>query len=300
MKILYVGDPHYSSVNLSSRKDFYPDTMLEKTKQVMELTDKLKVDILIFGGDFCHTKRLSKKYENKLLTLFRQYPVLKASVIGNHDCNFGKSETVNETSLGTFFLSDVFLPTPGTWVIENEKVIIVFFPYMEKIKEGKLELPKDKIKILCTHYYLNNKWGSKDILPEKFTNMFDYILLGHDHDIYPVTQVNRAKIIRPGSLGRGTKIKSNWKRDVMVAFIDTEKKIAEYIKLNVKPASEIFSKERLKLEHAIKESRLKNQFLKIPDLNKFKDPSLILDKMPLESNLKDRVKIWFTEFGIVN
>lgn len=301
MKIIFVGDPHYTSVNVSSRKDFYPDTILGKTKQVLDMCNKLEVDLLVFGGDFCHTKRLGKTYENRLLDLFRAYDVQKACVIGNHDEYHGLPSTIMRTPLGSFFLSGVFLPEPGEWTIETDDVLMVFFPYVANVSEMTLpDFPDGKIKILFSHYYLSNSWGSPDNIPHEFVDKFDYAFLGHDHDIYDIKKLERVTIIRPGSLGRGTKGQSNWVRDVAVAYLDTDEGNPRYIRIEAQPADKIFSKERLELDQAVKNTKLVEQLAGKGAVAVKRDPDEILKSMDITDELRDRTRHWFTEFGILN
>lgn len=298
MKILLVGDPHYSSEQVLVRKDNYPETMLNKTEQTLELAKKLGADLYLVAGDFCHIKKFSLGYLNSLITLFRSYSIPKASVIGNHDIWYGKPETVCRSPLGTMFSSGVFLPKPGEWTVETDDCFILFLPYMLHELPPLHAFSSSKKLILATHYFYNRPDMPDNIL-EEYTQKFDYILLGHDHEGYPVQKVNKATIVRPGGLSRGTRHKSSITRPVQVAFIDTEKGTVEYIPLVYKPAEEIFNMSRLEREKKTRDSNIVRELTSSVSVSDGSDVLGILSKFDIPQDVKENTIGWLREGNII-
>lgn len=298
MRILFAQDLHYSASNIPTRRDNFPDTMLDKTEQMLEIGVQKQIDILLLGGDITHGPRLSTTYFNKLVALFRKYPFPKGTTIGNHDIFNGDPSTIDRTPLGTFLTDQTFIPTPGTWTYETEDTIIVFMPYMVNPVPFPLDNPKGKTTILVGHAYLPGKFSS-DNLPVEMTTLFDYIFLGHDHDFYMHELVNRSVVIRPGALSRGTRHQSNWDRTVQVAFLDTKERTIEYIPLKFKPAIEIFSQERLALEKKLRDTRAIDDFTKSVILEGSSDIPKIIESLKFAPEVKERIEVWLRSVGLL-
>jgi DNA repair exonuclease SbcCD nuclease subunit len=297
MKLLFFTDPHYSSEQIPTRKDNYPDVMLDKTRQVLELSEKLGIDLLICGGDFCHIKKFSMGYLNKLLMLFRSYSVNKACCIGNHDTWYGRPETVERSPLGVMFTSNTFLPKPGEWTIETEDTFILFLPFMTD-ELPPIHMHSTKKLILVGHYY-HNRPEFKENIPVEYMDQFDYVLLGHDHEAFPIERVGKAQVVRPGALSRGTRNKSSLVRPIQVAYIDTETGECKYIPLVYKPAEEVFSLQRMNREQTIRQSSLVDELNKNVSAASSEDVLGILEKMELEPKVKENTKYWLVEGGII-
>ena len=300
MRLSFFTDPHYSSVNLSNRLDYYPDTMIEETKEVLEASKRLRVDRVVIGGDFTHTARLSSAYITRLFDLFLSYDFDYSCVIGNHCCVGGDVRNIYKSPLGVFFAAKLFKPAPFDFFVKEDNHLLVFMPYMSKPVDMSPPLGCDEtINILFTHYYMPGKYR-EDNLPMSYTNYFDYIFLGHDHDPFPLERVNRAFIIRPGALSRGTRHQSNWVREPQFAFLDTERQEVRYCVIPHKPSKEIFSKKRMLYEDRIRESKnieaLAESFLKREAVN---DVSLLFNSMQLEGRVRERTGYWLRQFGLI-
>jgi len=299
MKLLFFTDPHYSATNLSCRKDDYPTTMLDKTRKVILLAEELGCDLITCGGDFGHTKRLTVAYLNQLFTIFKSSSIPMSCIIGNHDEYYGDPRTVEKSPLGAMFTSHVFMPRPGEWVFENDEVIMVFMPFMlEPPTDFTVANPSGKATILFAHYFFPGQYQT-EILPMNYTHEFDYIFLGHDHDTYPIERHNRALIIRPGALSRGTRVQSNWDRPIQVAYLDTETKECSYMEIESQPAEQIFSKERILVEKRLKESQIIDELSKSIALAGTSDVLGLLEAMEIEEGLKKRTVHWMKEFSIL-
>ena len=301
MKLLFVGDLHLSSENLSIRKDEYPSVILNKLEQTLDIGIEKKINMMIFGGDIFHNKKTSIGYFNKLLMLLRdeKYKFRKASTQGNHDMYNSKPETIEKTLLGTMYIDGTLLPKVGEWSIETDDTFILFLPYMLDERPPLHVNFQNKKTILVSHYFFNQPMFEKECIPNEYTQIFDFIMLGHDHGNYPIERVNKAMVIRPGALSRGTRHKDSFTRQVQVAFIDTETGEAEYIPLHVRPASEIFSIERMSRESAARESKLVSGLSESVSIQDGSDIEGLFESMPLEDKLKVNTKKGMIEGGII-
>ena len=302
MKILFATDMHYTASNIASRKDNYPKTMLDKTEQMLDIGESRKIDLLALGGDFTHSPELSKLYENKLIALYRKYSYHKACVAGNHDLYNADPGSISKTSLGTFYKSGIFTGDQDVYSVDD--AVLVFMPYMDseemikKFMDRNLMVGEGKKLILFAHYYMPGKYP-EDNLPEKLTHIFDYIFLGHDHDAAPPKKVNKAIVIQPGALSRGTRQQSNWNRPVQVAYLDTETNECEYIPLKYKPAEEVFDQKRMALEQRLKETKIIDELSKSIVLQESSDIPKIISELDLSDELKARVEEWLKSVAII-
>jgi len=299
MKFIFSTDHHNSSINISCRKDFYPDTIYEKQRFIIQKGEELGIDALLIGGDFFHNRRVSQEYVNRLNLLYRAASFVVGCDIGNHDCLLGDPAQVMKCPLGGLLTSGVFIPEPGKWVYETEDSIVVFLPFMIDLPEY-MELPKnDKTRILVAHAFYPGIYEAEN-LPDFYFKNFDYVLLGHDHDAYPLQRNQRSIVVRPGGLARGTRDKSNWRRKVRVFYVDTQyPETATFIEVPHKSAEEIFSKERILLEDRVKQSKVFDVLAKSVEATSDVDILALVDGFKLEPLVKERVVYWLREAALI-
>lgn len=88
MRLLAVGDLHLSDTGPAARTDNYITTCFDKLQQVKDIIERRKPDIVVFTGDFFHSKS-PKLISHYLVNSFNSYlssinlPVY--APIGNHD-----------------------------------------------------------------------------------------------------------------------------------------------------------------------------------------------------------------------
>jgi len=294
MKLLYWTDPHFTSMNLDVRRDDYPEALFTKAQRVMQLAIDEKVDLILCGGDLYHTKRIGKPYENRLIELLSDTPIRQACVVGNHDIYYDDPVTVSRGPLGTMFSAHVFDPQPPECLIEMDDCTLLMVPFTPKLEAFKVNSKKPVI--IAAHCFLDKGWDDH-FLPPELTNEADYILLGHDHVPYEMERRNRALIVRPGSLSRGTRHEPNWNRDVLVAIVDTVEQTARYEKIPCAAGDEIFSRERIQSEKTLQKARILEDLTtsvesgaSVPDL---------LAAMQMPDDVRHRVIHWLTEAAII-
>lgn len=297
MKIVFITDPHLTSSRLNVRKDFFPDTMADKLVQSLDIAMDKKADLWACGGDFRHGRSFSTPYLNKIASILKSYPIPKMCVLGNHDEENDDPVTVKDTPLGNLIVQGTVGPSWGEWVFETDDAICVFLPFM--VDPSVFPPQSDKVKILFSHYFFQDTRYPSDQLPEEATQYYDYIFLGHDHDVYEPTRVGRSLVIRPGSLSRGTRHKSNWDRDVFVAYLDTDTKQCEYIPLRTLPAREIFSEARLRRERELQSARDVSSLTESISVNDPTDVATILDESQFPEAVKERTRYWLRSVNLL-
>lgn len=300
MKILFVGDPHFSSEQIPIRTDNYPETVLHKAEQTLELARKHAVDLYVLSGDFCHTKRFSVTYFNKLVSLFASYPdIRKSCCIGNHDLTWGKPETIERSFLGSMFVSGLFEPRIGECSIETPDTFVLFVPYSVDGCPPVYVQQGNKKTVLVSHY-LYNLPGFPDNLPMEYTEHFDYILLGHDHTPYPTTKCNKATVVRPGSLTRGSRDQTQLDREVHVALINTEADTVEYIPLQIRPSNEVFNITRLNRERSLKSnSGLVGELSSTISVSENVNIVNLFNSLDLEDLVRENSLRWLRQGGLI-
>ena len=82
-KVCIVGDCHFDSHLKASRKDNYPETLLNKLDSLLELCKNNVVTDVIFLGDLIESNRIDLPY---LITLYNDFLILRIMIL-NHFLN---------------------------------------------------------------------------------------------------------------------------------------------------------------------------------------------------------------------
>jgi DNA repair exonuclease SbcCD nuclease subunit len=297
MRFLFLTDLHMSSQRLSCRKDDYPENILSKLKWVLEYAEANNIDRILHGGDFYHVTRISKTYENRVFSLMKQFKTPFTSTIGNHDVLFADHSTVERTPLGSLYAANIFSPSDWTkCVVDTDDTRIVMMPFFLDPVPFVIP-PEGKKVILMAHFFLETGFAPREVLPPEMLREADYILLGHEHKNYPLQKIQRAMVVRPGAMSRGSRSENEWDRPIQVAVIDTTEDKVEYVEVPHLSSKEIFSEERYVREKQMKISRV------IEDLSATVttdgDVKSILDSMNLEPLLYERACYWLKEGAIL-
>lgn len=247
-KILWTGDPHMASRNLSSRKDSYPDTCRVKLSFVMQTAIKRKVDVVIIPGDLFHDKEESKVSYSltlmwiKFLSILGQHGIQVAVVPGNHDMQFHK---VDISKRPIAFLDVMpnfhFVHIDPLDIERDEKVLsITGSPFLFNNDKGEIsertQYFPDKHR---GDYHIHVTHGS--LIPFEMASEFqfmdytviedliaaqpkwDMLINGHIHWIGEnnrVMQLGKKVACNAGSLTRGSLKMENLKRKVSIYVAD--------------------------------------------------------------------------------
>lgn len=233
-RILFAGDPHLNYQTPQSRKDVYPQTILEKIKAIANIANTQNIDATIFLGDMFHQRYQPYSYMMKCFLAFKEFNKAPYSIIGNHDVIFERIDTFNESPLNFLFMTNVVQHLDK---LELDDIIVKGFDYTTPIT------PNDNTKytICVAHQYYNTPLFKTYIKPEDALKLnYQAYVLGHDHTVYDDIKNDKFQVIRPGSLSRGTAHSQNLLRDVYGVIFDTTTKTFTRIEIPAPKATDVF------------------------------------------------------------
>lgn len=268
MKILFFSDPHNSDTPPRMRKSGYRDEILLKQTQLISIAKKC--DLVICGGDVFHQKNpdnISHRLVNELAEIYREYGKM-IIVPGNHDVGGAVSESLwnymplnhlgNLPNVEIRHKSHETLQSfhkDKTWSLACYGLADAWEPLGE-VENWLRSLGQIEGRTRCI-VVVHAALAKKDYMfptikmTQKITSCADIFLLGHMHDYQKI----HGKIVAPGALSRGVlKMDDSYDRPVQVVVVevhDDDGKDVSYhtIKLDVKPADEVFRHEEKDREH---------------------------------------------------
>ena len=279
MKLVFVGDTHLTPMSPSSRKETneeYRDLEFKKLKYIYENIASEKNDKVIITGDVFHSSSFSMmagtpKFYNDIIDLMSTRETY--SIIGNHDMYYRNEDSENSTILANLFKTSVqhldkvkfntqsykYDSNFGVNQVFNRTIRLYGVDYMKDFP--KLHFVDDAYNIIVAHSFFEDNFygakGNENLTIEAIQNVlgkYDAVVLGHDHSPYPIIDIDntlthnsKTKIIRPGSLMRGTSHTCQVNRIPQVAVFDTNTLNWEYVQIPVAPGQEVF-KEKVILE----------------------------------------------------
>ena len=234
-KIMFVGDPHMNYQTPQSRKDVYPQTMLDKIKTVAKVSEELQCDEVVFLGDMFHQRYQPYSYMMKCFMAFKAFKKPPYSIIGNHDLIFERMDSFDESPLNFLFMTGVVKHLD---TLQFDDVILKGFDYTSPVTPN--ETPNN-YTVCVAHQYYNTPLFKVYIKPEDALSLnYNAYMLGHDHGVYDEVVNDKYRIIRHGSISRGTSHNSNLMRDVYVTIFDTITKTFTKVTLPTQKAADVF------------------------------------------------------------
>lgn len=260
--LIWRTDVHLADKGPRTRKDNYPDTLLDKLVQVGELARETGARAVIDGGDFFHVKspwKTSHDLMRRIMDVHRNYPCPVYANVGNHDCVYGDIAYIHQQPLGVLFTSGVFsrLYDEHELVCEDAdvRVRVVGVPYHGDVYDWDrlraIRKREGEFLIVAMHLYATpgpntTMFGSEDIVGYDFLREemdADVFLFGHWHKDQGITQIapNRF-VVNTGSLSRGSLSEENAERRpcaIQLTFTSSGVKILRH-DLRVAPFLEVF------------------------------------------------------------
>ena len=248
------NDIHISDINPRARIDNYKEAILNKIAQWREACIKHKADAALCAGDIYNIKypvKNSHRLNQELIEEFKKFPCPIYVIEGNHDLTADRLDSLKEQPLGVLF-ADKTLHQLRHEIIEKEghKVSLVGIPFSKDFNPKALLIPENKgyiAQICLLHIYSSFKAGNLfkekifgyDELSTLSPNIF---VIGHYHVDQGIHEENGKYFVNIGSISRGSLAEDSLNHEPKLGLIQiTDKKIAvTTIKLNVKPAREIF------------------------------------------------------------
>lgn len=255
-KVLFIGDNHISDKTPENRSDDYLTATINKLKECLEIAEELKVDALVFLGDFFDRRVEGPTAVNaSIKTLIAQdngkpwsYP--KYIVVGNHDIQ--SSHPLENTSLGILVNAGLLIKS------DYEPDLGIAFAHFTNDLDANIRtgyLTTNSAIIWACHASLSDKPGReeehmivyKDVALHP-NNML--VISGHIHHPMEYQREDGKLFINPGCIGRRSATKDNFERDLKIYYLEYELDGTivnqEYIMLNsAKPYTEIFKIEKI-------------------------------------------------------
>lgn len=241
-KIIFVGDTHLKATAPISRKDNYPETILNKIKFIWEYASSIECENIIFLGDIFDTVNTSLQYFSGCLSLFKQISdngVSLYTIVGNHDLKYDSMETLPVTPLGILVKSGA-IHILDSLTIDDVCITGCHFP----INPEKNKNADTIYSILLLHRFYDSGFNEVPITKEDVIQLnYDAYILGHDHKPYKTVYVEnnrKVPVIRPGSLARNSSEQYNKLRKPRILIFDTDKKKFEYEEIPSASSKDIF------------------------------------------------------------
>lgn len=248
--IIFVGDVHLKGSSPISRKDDYPEVILNKIKYIADYAEEIGCKHILFLGDIFDTVNTSLQYFSYALSVFkniRDRGIGLYTIVGNHDIRYESLDSLPTTPLGILVKSNIIslLDT-----LEVDDVRIVGCHYSKDPEQNKYT---NNYSILLLHKFYEAGFGEVPLTREDTINLgYDTYILGHDHKPYS-TQVIRdglktIQIYRTGSLARNSSDQYNRIRVPRFLVFNTDDKSYEYVNVQAESGFDIFFEQQAEQE----------------------------------------------------
>lgn len=249
-KIMFVGDIHLSAINPISRKETreqYRQLLLDKLESIRQICLKENIfNVIILGDVFNNNSGIMNTFETDIWAKFLEFKsngIDLYTIVGNHDMLFQNESEFKGTYLYKAFITGIIKHLDELYV-DNVTIKGIDFN-KDFISVDNLTKPSI-YNILTGHcFYENERFGgvgNGNLTNQKCLDLkYNAYVLGHDHTPYDLVDKVTYKVIRPGSIVRGTSKTCNLYRKVTVAIFDTLTYNWEYREIPTKPGKEVFN-----------------------------------------------------------
>lgn len=247
-KVMFIGDLHISDKAPRSRKEEdeqYRQLILDKLSFCWNYCIINDIEYVIILGDvFNSSINIYPPYLTQVYKLFQKFKdanIKVYSIIGNHDMYYQNDSEFDKTTLYQAFSLDL--------INHLDKIDLPYGTRIVGLDYGK---SPEKIEynsqynILVGHcFYENSLFTGNDntnLTDEQCKELgYKTYVLGHDHTYYPTIDTGDYKVVRPGSLLRGTSKTCNLYRDVIIDIYDSANNSWNEVKVPIKPGTEVFN-----------------------------------------------------------
>jgi DNA repair exonuclease SbcCD nuclease subunit len=261
MKLILMGDFHYTDRQPRLRKDNFFEALKAKIEFILELAKKNDAYILQ-PGDWFDSHKASYSSFSKLLKLLKIHSPLLGilTVYGQHDLRFHKSDIENTplNALNESFPHIFIAPNIGEFVEPNSNIRIRGCSWNEEVK---IPFSKDNKNILLTHRMIyeekdypgqETQGYSANVFLRKHKE-YSLIVSGDNHKSFTAKVGNRY-LVNCGALMR-TAVDMENHRPCCYIY-DSEKNTIEQVLIPCAPFSEVFDFERHELEKKVDNEKL--------------------------------------------
>lgn len=304
-KIIFLCDPHISDVTPSSRRDDYPQAILNKFNEVKKICEEQAIDYVILEGDVFHRPSgISLRWLNLFVDCFKSFPCPLYSIVGNHDIPWERLEEVQNTTLGLLFKTNTIHH------LENLRVddcIIKGHDY------GQQERPATTGAYnICVSHIFYEDTLSEFIKPEeKLTKQqivdlgYNAYVLGHDHSYHEPLRVENAMIYRQGAFSRGSSHTSNRTRDIKALLFNTQDKSFQELIVPSASAEDIYDPTVLLRDEKTINSQREYAKMTMDEILKNMDFSIgssiydIMDKTPMSDEIRNLIETYLNSASVI-
>lgn len=305
-KIAIIGDTHFSPRTPVSRKDDYPETLLNKLNNLLKYCTDNNISDCIFLGDLLNANQMNMEYFIKLYKAFLMFTAANItlhSIIGNHDIPHGNPEFLDKSPISLLFNSYLF--KHSDFIRDNVKFTLAdYYVTADNIPEAET----GGVNILIGHYFYLSGFGDEQhtLSPALCKKLgYNMYFLGHDHTPYDPLIINGYQVHRPGSFSRATSDTCQVNRDnIKICIFDTNTCNTNYIDLpGVLPSKDVYKETKLisKLNESnidITLSENIDHLISSMTFNFSSDIYTVLDEMEIEKEIKDKVIEYLNGEGI--
>ena len=262
IKIIIVGDVHNMGTNPSSRKDFFPETLNTKIKEIIEIANNENADAVLFTGDLSHSpdtaNQIIKNFGQNILNL--NCPAY--TIIGNHDIYGGNINSTERSKIGILDAFDIIkiIPNNEKIYIEKDNTVLQItgqsFCTNIDTAENKKDFYTVKKENADWAIHLVHGFLIDTSLPFSHTSVNEIIdteaditVSGHLH--YPFfKEVNDKVFFNPGAVGRITASKTELRQPkvVKIEFEKTHFKIEDLELKSAPPFEDVIDRSKLKVD----------------------------------------------------
>ena len=304
MKLLVVNDTHIRGTTPSRRVDNFKETLLNKLKEIKQISEEENIDIVLHSGDLFDRPDTAPSIVNEFVKLLRDFSMPIYIVAGNHDLYGHNPDTLPRTMLGLLVASGIvnLLDEDGIiWESDNVRVQLTgkSFDYTLDNKNTEAYEVKKKEDIDYALHLVHGMLLDKPVFEDGYTLIedveteADITITGHYHLGYGIKEFNDNYFLNPGSIVRVSADLNEISRMPQVALIDLKKEInIELIKLNSAQKGEKVL-DRTELEkQKFREKRLADFNQQISAAGEFKHFKIddILDEVANNQNISKNVK----------
>lgn len=246
-KIAFVGDPHLSDSPPRSRKDDYFLGILMKLQYILENNDY----VFILGDLFNNRNLVNKNLIEFIKILHKNKSWKKVfAIVGNHDIYNYNIHTIRRTTLG-LLTKLKYINLVRDTILLGENILIDVIPFSRQL------LLPDPVQVQTQSILLGHCYYESDLDPvfsikkehvEK--RNYDYIILGHDHNIYEPVKVGKTWIYRVPSISRGTSHEFNLNRQptYLQVVVDSRGQIdgLDWVEIPAPTPAEVFKDDLVK------------------------------------------------------
>lgn len=257
MKVLLLSDIHASDRPPSSCTDSYKDDILDLLRQSVTVAARHQVSVVAWAGDVFHSKapgRNSHELVNLVADIVKSYPCPVYIVPGNHDITHDRLDTIDSQPLGVLYRAGARkligqcedfpqlygMPWQQEWSSE------AVGEALEDWRRFPVNTGPGHQRLVVAHAPLfppglEPHWEHFD--PVMWAAAMGYkgqCFYGHIHESHGVWEAAGVRFCNHGAISRGSLHESEMTRGVLVTVWDSQDASFIPVKLNARPASEVF------------------------------------------------------------